>query len=155
LLETVNLHSHSQTCTKGDVGAERCRLCMARHERVEGSGPTQFEITKAGEVELIDPIVEHRAQPPSYSKTDVFGFPDSRYIAWECGRPAFASKVDVDNPENVQLPQATNGNLTEASLPLSACLNCNTCSSHLGNRIQCTSILFYLVKYMNKVCKVI
>jgi hypothetical protein len=117
------------------------------------TGPTQFYVDKAvDEVKLFNedpdgPQIASYSEPHlSRDLDDVFGKIDPRFIVWESARPSFDIPVEIENQNNVSLPDATNANLTESCFPLAACLNCNSCSSSLGTRQQCTAILFYLVR---------
>jgi hypothetical protein len=124
---------------------------MPRHERPT-TGPTQFRILE-GEIVPIDDnyhIDDETPLPRGRDHTNIFGPIDPRYIAWETARPPLTDPVAVENPDRINLPCPINGNLTETSRPLAACLNCNTNSAPLGNRVQCTSILFYLVYIFNR-----
>jgi len=152
---STNVHAHSATCHKGNMGQRQCRLAIPR---ACNNDPTSFlQIVRVREVgntetsvralERLDPRDHRHFHDPLMHRYD------RRNIVMELYRPEFSTPssgaVTADGFRH-DPPPGPNGKVVAFSPVISACLRCNTDVEPLGNSAQEICAVFYLLKYMTK-----
>ncbi|EPZ30764.1 hypothetical protein ROZALSC1DRAFT_28418 [Rozella allomycis CSF55] len=165
LQETVNCHAHSATCRKGSVGMLKCRLARPQ-AIVDKTRPIMIQKRGTDTVDLLP--VSDLDIDISYDKL-FKTINDNRTIAWESERPylkntlmQFLPKLSNTITSNIhklsddeiwtlnQDFKERNGWIVETNDVLASVLNCNTEACSVGGEEQAKTILFYLLKYLNK-----
>ena len=145
-----NHDKHSFTCKKPPIGRTQCRVAqprpmILRTSLVELQEPPQsFDEVHAKEEKLSAPS----EASVSLNHPDNAGRPfperDNRLIALQIKRSNFTQEEIVElekyacSDDKKRLPPS-NGNITEFSVTLTACVKCNTCNSCLGNENEATT----------------
>jgi hypothetical protein len=109
----------------GDVADKLARRVLPMIQIAGAKQKSKMTVLAA---DLVSPKL--RVDP---SRMDVIPPQDKRVLAWELHRPLESDKVIVS-----------------FCAPMLAALGCNTALYMLGNTMQATAILFYLLKYMTK-----
>ena len=168
-VDSMQLHSHTETCRKGKHGQEGCRLAKPSG-LIEKTCCVQLcsklDDNAVESVEVLDAVQEKDHQYGRYR--DKFECPvppvDDRCLAWELSRPC----INFDLTHSIQLqPEIEslepaeklkmihilaqrNGSIVEFNDALTSSLGCNTAAYVLGGTEQSKAALFYLVKYLTK-----